>query len=58
MLGALFTSPTLIRLALPIMGQIVEFLFSAPEPERNALVRFLVKRFIYDHFALEPTNTK
>ncbi|KAI4154559.1 MAG: hypothetical protein LQ340_001602 [Diploschistes diacapsis] len=26
------------------MGQIVEFLFSAPEPERNALVRFLQAR--------------
>ena len=50
LLGTLFTSPTLINLALPIMSRIANSQSLFLSPGRNGLVRFLVKRLIYDHF--------
>ena len=50
LLGTLFISPTLIKLALPIMSRIANSQSLFLSPERNGFVRFLVKRLFYDHF--------
>ena len=50
MLGVLFTSPSLIRYALPLLNRVANSQSLLLSSERNGLVRFLVKRLIYDHF--------
>ena len=49
-LGTMFVSPTLVRLALIAMDRIANSKSLLLSPERNGLIRYVVKRLIYDHF--------